>query len=205
LVVIEALMSTRIGSPWSGCRRRSGWRVEGLAPAEGGDGGDRRVAGGDDGHHPGIGGPGEEGGEAGDVVAPADRDHGRALGPGPVHRQAQGLVGEPDAGQPVAVPGDRRRKVGDHDGLARDLHPPGQGLAGIGGEELQTVGGVAEKVGLDQEPGGHFRLLGIEAGGRQELLGEVGEGTCGPAFLGHAIDPPRCLGGVKRLLTRSVA
>ena len=104
-MVIEALMSIRIGSPSVGMPTAIGSGVStAFRPPNGATRGHRRVGAGDDDHQPAVGGPLQERREAADVVAAADDDRRDAVVGGPVRGQVDGPGGQPDAGQPAGRP-----------------------------------------------------------------------------------------------------
>ena len=107
------------------------------------------------------------------MVAAADADGADADGAGPGDRLAHRPVGQPQARQIAPVPQQRRRGLHHHLGLAGDRHPPVAGMVEIGAGQLQPVRRVAHEVGGDQQPGGDFGLVGVEARGGEQCPREL--------------------------------
>jgi hypothetical protein len=154
LVVIEALVSIRIGSPSVGIpdRDRVGGE-QGLQPAVRGDARLRGVGAGQQNHAALRGRTLEIRGEAADVMALADRNGGDSVRGHARQRLLDRSDHEPGSGQSSAVPAQGATAVGDDGRIAISGHAAGIERGKIGRGERQAVSGVAEQVALDQDLG----------------------------------------------------
>ena len=189
LVVIDALMSIRMGSPPVGMPTAMGSGVNtALRPPNGATlasaGSELRIVT----IMPAAVARGRKVGEAGDVMAAADGDGAEAVTPRPLDRQIHRAHREPHARQRAAVPGHRGAAVGDDVRFARRLHAALGDLLQIAAGELQPVGGVAHQVGLHQHLRDQRGLVAVAARGGEEPAGESKE-------IGGAVALGRCVHG----------
>ena len=176
LVVIDALMSIRIGSPSVGMPTAIGSGVNtAFRPPKGATLASAGSERGDRHHHARSRGARQEGGEAGDVMAAADGDGAEPVAPRPLDREIDGAHREPDARQRAAVPGHGRAAVGDDLGSPAAFMRPSAISLQIAAGKLQAVGGVAHQVGFDQQLRDERGLVAVAADGREETAGESKE------------------------------